>query len=109
VKPVRCALALVLALAALPRAPRPGGGDLVAAARAAEGWSAEFEDLCNKTQDAMALTDAELRTLVERCDRLMPVLEKLPGPERKVYSRRLRGCRDLYQFVLDSRATKGAG
>jgi hypothetical protein len=64
--------------------------------------------VCGRTQDAMAMTDAELRELVQRCDKLMPLVEQLPGPEKNVYARRLRKCRDLYQFVLDGRA-KGSG
>ena len=72
----------------------------------AEGarWKDEFADLCAKTQDAMTLSAAELRALVERCDRLKPALEKLDEPLRKVSGRRLQACRELYQFVLDSRA-----
>lgn len=74
-----------------------------AVARAAERWRAEFDDVCSRTQDAMTLTSDELRSLVVRCDQLMPALEKLPDPERKVYTRRLQACRKLYQFVLDTR------
>jgi hypothetical protein len=52
-------------------------------------WSAEFADVCSRTQDAMALSGDELRSLVES--------------RRKVYARRLKQCRDLYDFVLKSR------
>jgi hypothetical protein len=82
-----------------------GGGTAVAqaSAAAAQDWKKEFEDICAKTQDAMALPMEELRTLVSRCDRLKPQIEKLDESQRKVYSRRLQVCRDLYQFVIDSR------
>jgi hypothetical protein len=105
-KPFAARLVLVVALAACELGvPGPGGrGALgVALARADESWSEEFAQVCAKTQDAMSFTDAELRALVERCDVLKPVVDKLDEPRRKVYSRRLQACRGLYQFVLDSR------
>ncbi len=91
------ALALVLAPAAVrAAAPAPSPA-------AAQDWKREFEEVCATTQDAMALPLDELRTLVARCDRLKPQIERLDESQRKVYSRRLQVCRDLYQFVLDSR------
>jgi hypothetical protein len=94
------ALALAAALAAAPR----GGAPLVAQARAEAPWLDEFSDVCGRTQDAMSLDDATLKDLVSRCDQLKPQVERLEGPQRKVYLRRLETCRALYQFVLDSRA-----
>jgi hypothetical protein len=75
-------------------------------ARPADGWRKEFEDLCSRTQDAMVLKDDELRSLVERCDRLKPALDALSEPERKAYSRRLAACRNLYAYVLESRQAR---
>ncbi len=82
-------------LAPFPRVP-------IAAAQ--EDWKADFEDICAKTQDAMALTKEELRSLVERCDRLRPRIEKLDESASKVYLKRLQMCRDLYAFALESKA-----
>ncbi len=70
---------------------------------AEEEWKADFEDICAKTQDAMALTKEELRGLVERCDRLRPRIEKLDPSTSKVYLKRLQMCRDLYAFALESK------
>ena len=75
----------------------------LAVARAAEDWRKEFDDICAKTQDAMALGANELRSLVARCEALKPQLEKLDESSRKVFTKRLQACRDLYQFVLESR------
>ena len=69
----------------------------------AGGWKSEFEAVCAKTQDAMLLSSDELRSLVERCDKLKPLVEALSEPERKVYSKRLAACRSLYAYVLESR------
>lgn len=73
-------------------------------ARAAEGdWSADFEAACSRTQDAMSLPSDELRALVTRCDELKPRIAALDESRRKVYAKRLQLCRDLYEFVLQSR------
>jgi len=70
---------------------------------AQEGWLKEFEDICAKTQDAMVLSTDELKGLIARCDTLKPLIEKLPETQKKVYLKRLQGCRDLYVFVLESK------
>ncbi len=75
----------------------------VSEARAAEGWRAEFEAICAKTQDAMMLSSDELKDLVARCDKLVPEIEKLDESQRKVFTRRLSACRNLYAFVLETR------
>jgi hypothetical protein len=70
----------------------------------AEGeWSTEFDAVCSKTQDAMALSSDELRMLMARCDKLKPEIDALEASRRKVYAKRLQLCRDLYEFVLQSR------
>jgi hypothetical protein len=107
-RPALAGWAARIALAALVAGPLtvagPTGPLRLAAARAEEDWFAEFEVVCSKTQDAMTISDDELRSLVARCDRLRPKIEGLDPSRRKVWSRRLQQCRDLYQFVLDSRA-----
>jgi len=98
------ATALAAALAGAPRLRPPG----LPAALAEPAWQAEFADVCSRTQDAMTFGVAELQALVARCDQLRPQVEALEGPQRKVYLKRLQTCRDLYQFMLDSRAAEGA-
>jgi hypothetical protein len=73
------------------------------AARAGTGWRAEFDEICAKTQDAMALSVDELKGLIERCDKLLPEVEKLGDSERKVFVKRLLACKNLYAFVLETR------
>ncbi|HXY00302.1 MAG TPA: hypothetical protein VEI54_05230 [Candidatus Limnocylindrales bacterium] len=77
---------------------------------AQEAWQKEFDDICSKTQDAMAFSQEELASLISRCDALQPQIEKLDPTRKKVYLRRLRMCRGLYSYVLDSkRAQAGLG
>ena len=83
------------------------GGDLrscclVTAACAQEDWKAEFDAVCSKTQDSPALTKLEIKNLIERCDRLKPRIEKLDEYAPIVYLKRLKMCRDLFAFMLES-------
>ena len=96
------AFAVVLALSSIAPAVF-GGSRPVLAVRAVEGWRAEFDAVCAKTQGAMALPTGELESLIARCDRLMPEIEKLDSSTRKVFSTRLLACRNLYAYVLESR------
>ena len=75
----------------------------VRAAYAQDDWKKEFEEICSRTDDAMSFTREELKSLIARCDRLKPVIEKLDESARKVYLRRLQLCRDLFAFVLESK------
>jgi hypothetical protein len=98
-------IATTLAAAALllGAAPLPAGLPSAGLALAADGWRGEFDEICAKTQDAMALSTEELRSLVARSSKLLVELERLEPTQRKVYVRRLEACRNLYQFVLDTR------
>ena len=103
---LRRAAATLLACSALALGTwdlRPDGRATIARARAEDGWLSEFEAVCSRTQDAMTLTDDELRGLIVRCDALRPKIATLDESRRKVYSKRLQLCRDLYDFVLKSR------
>jgi hypothetical protein len=44
-----------------------------------------------------------LKSLIQRCDTLEPKIEKLDDTRRKVYLRRLKQCRGLYAYVLESK------
>lgn len=70
---------------------------------AQDDWKTEFEVVCAKTQDPGALSDVELKSLIERCDRLKPLIEKLDETQKKVYLKRLRMCRNLFVFILENR------
>jgi hypothetical protein len=67
------------------------------------GWQAEFDDVCSKTQDAMTLSAEELTVLIQRCDSLVPEIEQLDATRKTVFMGRLKRCRGLYVYVLDSK------
>jgi hypothetical protein len=69
-----------------------------------ENWQVEFADICSKTDDPMALSKEEVASLIERCDKLKARIEKLDESTAKVYLSRLRVCRNLFAFVLDSKS-----
>jgi len=73
-------------------------------------WKQEYSALCAKTQNAMTLSIEELQSLIERCDKLQGQIDALTGPqaktEKKVYTKRLKMCRDLYDFALQYKEEK---
>jgi len=92
-------LLLAPALVSAPQKPSsPPSQDAVN-----EAWQKEFDDICSKTQDAMTFSVDELKTLLKRCDALAPRLEKLDETRKKVYLRRLKQCRGLFEYVLESK------
>ena len=95
---IRCSLVVLGALALLTMA-----GHSAYSAEGGDGWRKEFDDICGKTMAAQSLGTEELGRLVDRCDKLKPQIENLGESERKVYLRRLKMCRDLYRYVLDSK------
>jgi len=75
---------------------------LATTACAQEDWKSEFDNICSKTTDSLPRTKADIKVLIERCDKLGPRIEKLDETTAKVYLKRLRMCRDLYGFLLES-------
>lgn len=69
---------------------------------AEEGWKTEFDDICVKTNEAMTLPKTEVKSLIERCDKLKTRIEALDESARKVYLKRLQMCRDLFVYVLET-------
>ena len=105
-----CKLMMIAALsltgfAALGGAQVAGerGSSSAQSAPAKETWRKEFDDICSKTEDSMTLSLEELGSLIARCDALRPKIEKLDETPKKVYLKRLRMCRGLYAYVLESK------
>ena|SRR5271166_2444213 len=97
-------LLLFLGLAGLGGAPAIGEPWSAAQATPAkEAWQKEFDEICSKTQDAMTFSPEELTALIQRCDALHPQIENLDDTRKKVFLGRLRMCRGLYAYVLDSK------
>jgi len=100
-------LAALLCLSTPSPAPRwgiPGIGATFSFAQ--EGWKAEYDEVCSKTDVAMTLSPEELKELIAGCDRLKPKIEAEEESTRKVYLRRLQMCRDLYRYVLEAKEQK---
>ena len=67
-------------------------------------WKREYADVCGKTQNAMVVSVKELENFIDRCDKLQDRIHELDGSsgaERKVYSKRLKMCRELFTFILE--------
>ena len=66
-------------------------------------WRVEFEAVCAGTDASQSLSREELMERIARCDRLAEKIGAEEATVRKVYLRRLKMCRDLYAFVLESK------
>lgn len=73
-------------------------------------WKQEYSDACANTQNAMALSSEELKSYIDRCDKLLDHINKLEGEgaatEKKVYTKKVKMCRDLYDFALKYKEEK---
>jgi hypothetical protein len=64
-------------------------------------WLDEFEDICSQTMDAQSLSNEELQSLVERCEKLLPIIEQSTFVKKKVYLFRIKKCKDLFQYMIE--------
>lgn len=69
-------------------------------------WKIEFEYLCSRTDEAMDMDAKELSAMIERCQRLLPLIQASDNPQKKIYIKRLEACMNLYRFVLESKVQK---
>jgi hypothetical protein len=75
----------------------------VSAASAQDSWKPSFEEICSKVQATDNLSTAELAALIEKADKLMPVIQASDSPSKKVYMLRLKKCRSLFEFIIDTK------
>jgi hypothetical protein len=99
---ITVAVAYGISLADKREAQFPGFGY----AEEQEAWRKDFDFVCSQTQDAMLMKVEELKSLIERCDRVQAQIAKLDESQKKVYTRRLKMCKDLYVFMLDTAEKK---
>ncbi len=76
---------------------------------AQDQWKEQFNRICNYTDISDTLNDEELNALIKDSDVLIDKLETLDMPEAKVYIFRLKKCRNMYRFIIDTRAAKKNG
>ena len=79
-------------------------------AYAQQDWKQEYSTVCAKTQNAVTLSAEELKDYIERCDVLHDGINEEGGlqgeTEKKVYTKRLKMCRDIYEFTLEYKNMK---
>jgi hypothetical protein len=74
---------------------------------AADTWQASFEEVCSKVDISGTLSSKELVSLIEKADKLKPVIESSSDPSKKRFLQRLKKCRSMYEFILESQSTSG--
>ncbi len=72
-------------------------------------WRIEFEAVCGKTDDSMSLMKEKLTDLIARSDKLAERIGAEEETLRKVYLKRLKLCRDLFVFILESKISEETG
>jgi len=75
----------------------------VSTATAQDSWKPSFEEICSKVQATDNLSSAELTALIEKADKLLPVIQASDSPSKKVYVLRLKKCRSLFEFIIDTK------
>ena len=73
----------------------------------AQSWLDDFDKICGQAEGAESLPTAKLKELVVESDKLLEAIESGNDPKKKVYIFRLRKCRNLFQYVMNSRETTG--
>jgi hypothetical protein len=68
-----------------------------------DAWRTDFDATCAQSNNAMTLSVNELKMLIEKCDNLLKIIESQEETVRKVYSKRLQMCKNLYVFVLETK------
>ena len=76
---------------------------MVPAAHCADNWKDSFEDVCSKVDASSTLSIKELEALIDRADKLAPEIQKSDDPAKKVYLRRLKNCRSMFEFTIDTK------
>lgn len=77
------------------------------AAPAAETWKDTFEDVCSKVDASQTMSIKELEALIERADKLAPEIQKSDDPAKKIYLKRLKNCRSIFEFSIDAKMSSG--
>jgi hypothetical protein len=75
----------------------------VSADAAQDTWKPSFEEICSKVQATDNLSVAELEALIMKADKLLPVIQSSDSPSKKVYVLRLKKCRSLFEFIIDTK------
>jgi hypothetical protein len=74
---------------------------------AAEDLKTAFEKVCSQVDASQSLGASEIAALIAKVDALRPEMEKSDDPSKKLYLQRLKKCRSVYEFVLESKKTAG--
>lgn len=63
-------------------------------------WQEDFERLCGATEKAETMNLDELKSALQETDRLLEVIEKEGGQQKKPYLFRLNKCRSFFAYMI---------
>ncbi len=78
----------------------------ITTAYAADTWRDSFDDVCGKVPVAGDLNEKELAELIDKADKLSPEIQKSDDSAKKVYLKRLKNCRGVFEFMLDTKKSE---
>lgn len=64
-------------------------------------WLEEFEDVCSKVRIGDSLELQDLKSLIERVDKLIPLIQASDHKSKKVYIFRLKKCRSFFEYIIE--------
>jgi hypothetical protein len=73
---------------------------------AAQSWVEDFDKICAQAEVADSLPTATLKELALESDKLLLEIETSNDPRKKVFTFRLKKCRNLFVYIMDLREAK---
>lgn len=71
-------------------------------------WQEDFERVCGATEKAEAMSLEELKGALQETDRLVEVIEKEGGAQKKPYLFRLNKCRSFIVYMIGVKESEKA-
>jgi len=73
-----------------------------------KSWMDEYNIICGDTQEAVQLPGEEIKTLIDKCDKLLNKIKAADNPRKKIFIFRIEKCRNFYQFIANSKKDGGS-
>lgn len=68
-----------------------------------ESWKKEYNRICGKSHEAIALSEEDLVNRMKQCNDMLSTIERSDNPRKKIFIFRFEKCRNFYQYLIDSK------
>ena len=76
-------------------------------AYSADNWKEPFDEVCGQVMGAESMNEKDLSAMIQKADKILPQIQASDDPGKKVYLNRLKKCRAVYEFILESKKSPG--